>query len=367
MYIHQQPDWPNLHWNNQALTPLLAEVRHRQGRLLGQMKSLGFELQKEAVLQALTEDVVKSSEIEGEKLEVSIVRSSIARKLGIDAAGLTTAADRHVEGVVEMLLDATQRHTERLTKERLFGWNATLFPTGRSGMRPIRAGAWRDDRDGPMQVVSGPVGHEHVHFQAPPAARVDQEMTLFLDWLNEGPEIDAVLKSGAVHFGFVTIHPFDDGNGRIARAIADMCLARSENSSQRFYSMSSQIRQERSAYYQILEDSQKGEPDISLWQSWFLGCLGRAIDAAETLLQAVLAKSRFWQKFGQSPLNDRHRVVLNKLLDGFEGKLTTSKWAKLTGSSQDTAYRDILDLVQMGILVRGAEGGRSTSYLLASY
>jgi len=364
-YIHQRPDWPQLHWNSEPLAGLLADVRHRQGRLLGQMEALGFGLRQEAVLRTLTEDVVKSSEIEGEKLDREAVLSSIARRLGMDAAGLKTAADRNVEGVVEMMLDATRNYDQPLTEERLLGWHASLFPTGRSGMRRIRVGMWRDDRDGPMQVLSGPIGRERVHFEAPAAARLEKEMANFLDWFNNGPKVDPVLKAGEAHLWFVTVHPFDDGNGRVARAIADLCLARSEHSAQRFYSMSTQIREERNAYYDILEETQKDGTDITPWQAWFLGCLGRAIGGAETVLGSVLAKAHFWESVGQAPLNERQRLVLNKLLDGLEGKLTTTKWAKLTDSSQDTAYRDILELIKRGIFVRSAEGGRSTSYVLA--
>jgi Fic family protein len=364
MYIHDQADWPKLHWNSEALTGLLAEVRHRQGRLLGQMQSLGFGLQEEAVLRTLTEDVVKSSAIEGQDLDPAAVRSSIARRLGMDVGGLKPA-DRDVEGVVEMMLDATRNYDKPLTAERLFGWHASLFPTGRSGMRRITVEGWRNDSDGPMQVISGPVGKERVHFEAPKAPRLEKEMTGFLEWFNHGPEVDPVLKAGIAHMWFVTIHPFDDGNGRIARAISDLCLARSEKGSQRFYSMSAQIRQERKEYYDLLEHTQKGETDITEWLTWFLECLGRAIDGAETMLASVLTKARFWERTGASPLNERQRLILNKLLDGFDGKLTSSKWAKLTKSSQDTAQRDITDLVQRGILVRSEEGGRSTSYTLA--
>ena len=364
MYMHERPDWPQLHWNSEALAGLLADVRHRQGRLLGQMEALGFGLRQDAVLRTLTEDVVKSSEIEGEKLDREAVRSSIARRLGMEAGGLK-AADRNVEGVVEMTLDATRNYDKPLTEKRLFGWHASLFPTGRSGMRRIRVGKWRDDKDGPMQVVSGPVGEERVHFEAPAARRVEREMRGLLRWFNGEAKVDPVLKAGMAHLWFVTIHPFDDGNGRIARAISDLCLARSENSSQRFYSMSAQIREERKAYYELLEKTQQDGMDITPWQAWFLECLGRSISGAEILLGSVLANARFWQSVGQAPVNERQRKVLNKLLDGFEGKLTTSKWAKLTGSSQDTAYRDILDLMERGILVRSAESGRSTSYVLA--
>ncbi len=364
MYIHELEDWPKFRWDTDRLAEPLASVRHRQGRLIGRMEALGFDLRQEAVLRTLTSDVVKSSEIEGEKLEAEQVRSSIARRLGMDVGALKPA-DRHVEGIVEMMLDATGHYGEPLTAERLFAWHAALFPTGRSGMTKIRVGAWRDDRTGPMEVVSGPIGRERVHFSAPPAARIEQEMTSFFDWFNRPADVDEVLKAGLSHLWFVTIHPFDDGNGRIARAIADMALARSEKSSQRFYSMSTQIRPERTAYYDILERTQKGTMDVTAWMEWFLGCLGRAIDGAHEILGAVLAKARFWESVRRVPLNDRQRLVLNRLLDGFEGKLTTSKYAKLAKCSQDTALRDILPLVERGILVRGPEGGRSTSYALA--
>jgi Fic family protein len=364
MYIHDGANWPKLCWDSGKLAHLLADVRHRQGRLLGKMQALGFRLREEAVLRTLTEEVVKSSAIEGETLDPEAVRSSIARRLGMDAGGLKPA-DRNVEGVVEMMIDATRNYDKPLSAERLFAWHASLFPTGRSGMRKIRVGPWRDDIDGPMQVVSGQAGKERIHYEAPPASRLDAEMKGFLDWFNAGPEIDPVLKAGVAHLWFVTIHPFDDGNGRIARAIADLCLARSEQSAQRFYSMSAQIRLENEGYYEILEATQKNGTDVTAWLNWFLDCLGSAIGGADTLLGSVLEKARFWESISQSPVNDRQRAVLNRLLDGFEGKLTTTKWAKLTKSSQDTAHRDITDLVEKGILVRSSEGGRSTSYALA--
>lgn len=363
-YIHQLKDWPKFRWNAEKLAGQLAAVRHRQGRLIGRMERLGFRLREEAVLETLTEDVLKSSEIEGEILDKDQVRSSIARRLGIEAGALTPA-DRNVEGVVEMMLEATQNYDAALTEERLFAWQAALFPTGRSGMRRITVGAWRDDRDGPMQVVSGPVGRERVHYQAPEAKKVAREMKRLLKWFDDRDGLDPVLKAALAHLWFVTIHPFDDGNGRIARAISDMALARAEQSGQRFYSMSAQIRKERNAYYDILEATQKGNLDITPWFQWFLGCLDRAFDGAETILAAVLKKARFWEARAGESFNDRQRIVLNRLLDGFEGKLTSSKWAKLTKSSQDTALRDIADLVERGILTKDAGGGRSTSYSLA--
>jgi Fic family protein len=364
MYIHEPKGWPQFHWSIDKLAEPLASVRHRQGRLIGHMEALGFNLQQEAVLQTLTADVLKSSEIEGEKLDAEQVRSSIARRLGMDIGALKPA-DRNVEGVVEMMLDATRHYDQPLTTERLFGWHAALFPTGRSGMIKISAGAWRNDKTGPMQVVSGPLGKEHVHFEAPKAGRLLGEMGSFMNWFEGNDPIDSVLKAGLAHLWFVTIHPFDDGNGRIARAIADKALARSENSPQRFYSMSAQIRQERKAYYDILEDTQKGTMDVTPWMEWFLVCLGRAIDGAQVTLSAVLGKARFWERITGVQLNDRQRLVINRLLDGFEGKLTTTKYAKLTKCSQDTAHRDILAMIDHGVLVRNPEGGRSTSYSLA--
>lgn len=364
MYIHEREEWPRFHWSAEAIAGPLASVRYLQGRLTGHMEALGFHLRQEAVLETLTVEVVKSSEIEGEKLDAGQVRSSIARRLGMDIGGLT-ASEGHVEGVVEMTLDATRGYDRPLTAERLLGWHASLFPTGRSGLSKIRTGAWRDGSLGPMQVVSGPVGKERVHFKAPQADRVDREMKTFLEWFEGEKRMDPVLRAGLAHLWFVTIHPFDDGNGRIARAIGDMALARSENSAQRFYSTSAQIRQERKAYYDILERTQKGTLDVTLWMDWFLSCLGRAIDGAQTALGVVLAKARFWERSKDVPLNQRQRLVINRLPDGFEGKLTTSKYAALAKCSQDTAHRDIVALVDHGILVRNPEGGRSTSYSVA--
>jgi Fic family protein len=365
MYIHELSDWPRLEWSPDRLAATLADIRHRQGRLTGHLEALGFDLQQEAVLETLSSDVLKSSEIEGEKLNAEQVRSSIARRLGIDIGALKPA-DRNVEGVVEMMLDATRHYDQPLTAQRLFAWHAFLFPTGRSGMHKITIGTWREDSTGPMEVVSGAIGKEHVHFQAPPADRLDQEMRTFLDWFNAKTDIDPVLKAGLAHFWFVTIHPFDDGNGRIARAIADLALTRSENSPQRFYSMSAQIRQQRDAYYDMLEQTQKGPLDITPWMEWFLDCLGGAIDSAQTTLGSILTKARLWETIAGVAINPRQRLVLNRLLDGFEGKLTTSKYAQLAKCSHDTALRDILTLVENGILVRNPEGGRSTSYALAS-
>ena len=363
LYIHEQPDWPKLRWQTEKLGDGLAAVRYKQGRLVGRMQSLGFELQQEALLETLTQDVHKSSDIEGERLDLDQVRSSVGRRLGMDIGGLRHAEDK-VEGVVEMMLDATGNYDLPLTRDRLWGWQAALFPTGRSRMRPIIVGDWRDDRTGPMQVISGPIGKERVHFEAPSAERIDEEMDAFLGWFNEPSDTDGVLRAALAHLWFVTIHPFDDGNGRIARAITDMALARSEDSSHRVYSMSSEIRAERRSYYRILELTQKGTTDISRWMGWFLACLGRAIDEAQTTLASVLTKARFWQQIEGVPLNVRQHRVLNRLLDSFEGKLTTSKWAKLAKCSQDTALRDITALVDHGIFVRGAAGGRSTSYSL---
>jgi Fic family protein len=362
-YIHELPGWPKFEWDQRGLATQLAAVRHRQGRLIGRMQALGFPLREEAVLQTLTEDVLKSSEIEGEILDRDQVRSSIARRLGMEAAALPST-DRNVEGVVEMMLDATQEYKEKLTKDRLFGWHASLFPTGRSGMRRIIIGAWRDEKSGPMQVVSGAHGRERVHYEAPVAGRLDGEMQEFLDWFNGADDTDPVLRAALAHLWFVTLHPFEDGNGRIARAIADMSLARSEGSTQRFYSMSAQIRLERNAYYDILESTQKGDLDITPWMEWFLGCLDRAFDGTEKTLAVVFKKADFWKKHSSAPLNERQRDILNRLLDGFDGKLTSSKWAAIEKCSPDTALRDIADLIERRLLKKDEGGGRSTSYSL---
>lgn len=360
-YIHESEAWPEFRWDEKALAKPLAEVSRRQGRLVGRMESLGFKLREEAVLRTLTEDVLKSSDIEGEKLDPDEVRSSIARRLGMDIAGLIPS-DRNVDGVVEMLLDATSKCNAPLTAARLCGWQAALFPTGYSGMYKIVVGKWRDDADGPMQVVSGPEGRKKVHYEAPAAERLPAEMKNFLKWFDQEKSTDPIIKAGIAHLWFVTIHPFADGNGRIARAIADMQLARAENSPQRFYSMSSEIRAQRNAYYGILETTQKGDLDITKWLHWFLECLDRALINAEDLLANVLAKAAFWERHREKPINERQRKVLNRLLDGFEGKLTSSKWAKLTKVSQDTAARDIKDLVDKDMLRQDTGGGRSTSY-----
>ena len=362
-YIYQLTEWPKFTWDHDALAVPLADIRYRQGRLLGRMEGLGFSLQQEAELETLTLDVVKSSEIEGENPNTDQVRSSIARRLGMDiVAAIPT--NRNVEGVVEMMLDASQNFDKPLTEDRLFAWHAALFPTGRSGMRKIIVGAWRDDADGPMEVVSGPIGKERVHYEPPAAPLLVKEMAQFFDWANESDGTDPVLRAALAHLRFATIHPFDDGNGRIARAIADWALARSEKSPQRFYSMSSRIRQERDDYYEILERTQKGTLDVTPWMVWFLVCLGRAFEGTEATLATVRQKAQFWQKHADVNINDRQRLLLNKILDGFDGKLTSSKWAKIAKCSQDTAIRDIKDLVAHGVLEKDAGGGRSTSYSL---
>jgi Fic family protein len=327
------------------------------------MESLGFQPRQEASLQSLTAEVLKSSEIEGEILDHEQVRSSLARRLGMDIGALAFV-DRDVDGVVEMMLDATQKYAAPLTGQRLFTWHAALFPTGRSGMSKIAVGAWRNDGSGPMQVVSGPIGRQRVHYEAPAASRLHSEMRGFLRWFNARDNTDPVLKAAIAHLWFVTIHPFDDGNGRIARAVTDLMLARSERSAQRFYSMSMQIRQERNDYYKMLETTQKGGLDITRWLDWFLGCLGRAFDGAATMLASVLYKARFWEQQAGTSFNERQRAMLNRLLDGFEGKLTSSKWAKIAKCSQDTALRDIDALVASRVLAKDAAGGRSTSYSL---
>lgn len=361
MYIWERAGWPALVWQDAVIAAPLAALRHDQGRLIGRMEALGFKLREEAVLQTLTQDVVKTSEIEGEELDATQVRSSLARRLGIDIGALPPT-DRNVEGIVEVMLDATTNYALPLSAERLFAWHAALFPTGRSGMTRIRIGAWRDDSAGPMQVVSGPMGRERVHYAAPPADRVAAEMDAFLTWFNTPSAMDPVIKAALAHLWFVTIHPFEDGNGRIARAIADLALARSERSPQRFYSMSAQIRIERNAYYDILELTQKGGTDVTGWLIWFLACLDRAIHGAEGVLGAVTAKAVFWERASTVALNERQIKVLNRLLDGFDGKMTSSKWAIIGKCSQDTANRDIAALLELGLLRKGDGGGRSTHY-----
>ena len=363
MYLWEKAEWPTLIWDAESLSTLLARASREQGRLFGKMEALGFDLRNKAHLLTLTDDVVNSSKIEGEMLDVEQVRSSIGRRLGIDVGGLVSV-DRHVEGVVEMMIDATCNHAEPLTVERLFEWHEALFPTGHSGLRLIQVGAWRDDSDGPMQVVSGPMGREKVHYEAPPAARVPDEIAKFLRWFEEPKDTDPLLIAGLAHLWFVTIHPFDDGNGRIARAIADMVLARLENTGQRFYSVSTQLHRERNDYYTMLERTQKGALDVTRWQRWFLNCLLHAIESAEETLGLALGKARFWQRFGEQSLNKRQIKVLKMVLDGFEGKLTSSKWAKIAKCSQDTAHRDIVDLIERGALQKDSGGGRSTSYSL---
>jgi Fic family protein len=363
MYIYELKDWPHFRWNEKKLSKSLALVSLKQGRLIGRMEGIGFKLRAEASLETLTEDVVKSSEIEGEFLDSEQVRSSIARRLGMDIGGFTHA-DRYVDGVVEMVLDATQCYDIPLTEERLFAWHSALFPTGRSGMAKITVGGWRSDQSGPMQVISGPFGRERLHFQAPQAKRVKKEIETFLEWYNSETDVEMLLRAGVAHLWFVTIHPFDDGNGRIARAITDQTLACSEKSSQRFYSMSAQIRRERSAYYDVLEAAQKGNLDITNWLEWFVGCLDAALDGAEKTLGTVLKKARFWETHSGESFNVRQRIVLNQLIDGFQGKLTSSKWAKLGKCSQDTALRDIDDLIRRDVLTRNTPGGRSASYSL---
>jgi Fic family protein len=363
-FIHERPGWPEFSWDSGALAGLLAAVRHKQGRHLGKMETLGFELRADASLTALTEEVVKSSAIEGEHLDPEEVRSSIARKLGLDVAGLPEPG-REVEGIVEMMLDATRNFDAPLTAERLFGWHAALFPTGRSGMDRITVGAWRTREAGPMRVVSGSIGREKVHYEAPAAGRLETEMESFLQWFNAPSEIDPVLKAAIAHFWFVTIHPFEDGNGRIARAISDMALSQADDTKDRFYSMSSGIEQERKEYYLQLESAQRGDRDITEWLVWFLGCLDRTIEDANEKLSSVLHKARLWQRIHPNPVNDRQRKVINQMLDNFKGHLTTSKYAKLAKCSNDTALRDIRELLERGIVAKNAGGGRSTSYRLA--
>ena len=363
-YLWQRNDWPHWDYDRQRLAPWLAQVHKAQGHLLGRMHDLRMNLRDQATLRVLTEDVLKTSEIEGETLNPDSVRSSIARRLGVDIGALAPT-DRQVDGVVDMVLDATQRHQEPLTAERLFGWHAALFPTGYSGLTKIRVGQWRNDMQGPMQVVSGAIHRQKVHYEAPPAHLLDAEMMGFLKWFNGEQHDDPVIKAGLAHLWFVTIHPFEDGNGRIARAVGDMALARADESTQRYYSLSAQIQRERNDYYDRLEATQRGDMDVTDWMQWFLVCLLRALQGAEETLAQVLGKARFWQHWAGIPMNDRQIKMMNKLLDGFEGKLTSSKWAAIGKCSQDTALRDITELLERGVLEKSSTSGRSTSYGLS--
>ncbi len=366
-YIYDRKEWPNFRWDSDQLIPLISKVRNLQGKIIGKMESVGFDLRGEANLETVTIEIVKSSEIEGEIVNVEQVRSSLARRLGLERAGLVPS-NRDVDGMVDLLLDAIQNYQSKLTEERLFDWHYSLFPTGRSGMYKIIVGNWRDDSTGPMQVVSGAMGKERVHFQAPPAVRIPDEINQFLTWVNaEQKDLDPVLKAGIAHLWFVTIHPFEDGNGRITRAITDMLLARSDGISQRFYSMSAQIRNERKQYYEILEDTQSSDLDITQWLTWFLNCLHNALQSSDVILQKVMYKHHFWLKHADKPLNERQKLMLNRLLDDFKGKLTTKKWGKMTKSSHDTALRDIQGLIGMEILKKEKAGGRSTNYQLVEF
>jgi Fic family protein len=365
-YIHELRDWPAFAWDSKALAPLLSEVRLRQGLLVGKMRDYGLATRWTATLKVLTEETIKSSAIEGVVLDPENVRSSLARRLGLEVGGLRAHKDRYVDGVVEMMLDATQKFSEPLTTERLFDWHAHLFPDVRTTRDKFRVGAWRDDSQGPMQVVSGPVGRHRIHYEAPTADRVEGEMEKFLAWFDGNEQEDPLLKAAIAHLWFVTIHPFEDGNGRIGRAIAEMCLARSDGSAQRFYSMSSQILEERKVYYEVLEETQAGSLDITKWLAWFLGCLNRAIEQSNQIISGTLEKELFWRTLKQKKvsLNDRQKKVLNKLFSGFEGKLTRDKWMKITKTSSRTALRDIEELIAIGVIEQGEAGGRSTSYRL---
>ena len=362
-YLWQRPDWPQWQWDAAALAAPLAQVHRAQGHLAGRMAELGLAQRDQATLQALTQEVITTSAIEGEALDLDAVRSSIARRLGVDIGALAPA-DRHVDGVVDMVLDATQHFDQPLTPERLFGWHAALFPSGYSGRVRIQVGAWRNDAAGPMQVVSGAVGREKVHYEAPPAPRLPAEVSAFLQWFNNAPAGDPLIHAGLAHLWLVTLHPFDDGNGRISRAVGDMALARAEGSAQRFYSLSAQIQRERKAYYDQLEATQCGPLDVTPWLDWFLGCLLRAVQGADGLLVGVLDKAQFWQRWAGTPMNARQTLVLNRVLDGMEGKLTNAKWAAIGKCSADTALRDINDLLVRGVLARMDGGGRNTAYTL---
>jgi Fic family protein len=363
IYIHQLKKWPHLQWNEQEFISLLSEVRHLQGKLIGKIEMLGFELKDEANLEILIQDVIQTSAIEGEILNPELVRSSIAIRLGLEYSGLEQS-DRHVEGIVELMLDATQNDNKIVSEERLFGWHAALFPTGRSGLYKIEVANWRL---GPMQVVSGGMGRETVHFEAPKVENVVTEMKQFIDWYNYEQNLDPILKAAVAHLWFITVHPFDDGNGRIARAITDMQLSKADGVNQRFYSMSTEINKQKKSYYTILEQTQKDDLNITEWIIWFLECLKNSILYSSIIVDKVVKKHHFWTKNSALINNERQQIMLTKLMENFEGNLTTSKWAKMAKTSPDTALRDITDLVNKGILIKANSGGRSTHYLLKEY
>lgn len=362
-FIYQHQDWPEFLVVYNEVGELFTEVTRKQGLLVGRILQMGFRQQEEKLIHVLTEDLVQSSDIEGEKLPSAEVRSSVARRLGFEFPGMVPS-DRHVDGMVEMMLDATQENRKALTADRLFRWHAALFPTGYSGTVQVKTGAWRDDRDGPMQVVSGAMGKERVHFQAPPAAIIPDEMDRFLSWFNHPSGLAPVVKAAIAHIWFLTIHPFDDGNGRIARAITDLQLTRAEGVNQRYYSLSAEIRKQRNSYYEILEKTQRGDLDITHWVSWFLQCLNGALDESQKELEGIFQRSRFWERNKAISMNERQTFMVNKLLDDFFGKLTTSKWAKMCKCSPDTALRDMQDLVTKNVLKKEEQGGRSTHYTL---
>lgn len=359
-YIYQHKNWPDFHWSKDSIMDGLAATRHKQGRLLGKMENIGFELQTEAQLEILTQDIIMTSEIEGEHLDLQQVRSSVARKLGLELGGLVNS-DRHIDGLVEVMMDAIN-HNKALSVDRLFGWHNAMFPTGYGGMYKIKVGCWRDDSTGPMQVVSGPMGRERVHFQAPPASKVAIQMDEYISWFNEQAQFDQIIKAAIGHLWFITIHPFEDGNGRIARVLTDMLLSQSDGLGIRFYSMSVQIRKERSEYYNILERTQKGDLDLTHWIDWFINCLSRALDSSLDILEQVLFKHRYWTKYRGVRINDRQEKLIIRLMEGFKGKLTTSKWAKIAKCSQDTALRDIQDLMNKNMMIQNIGKGKNTSY-----
>ena len=362
IYIWQQTDWPDFTWDDAKLSYKLGRVRGLQGRLVGRMSALGFDLKNSAMLDALTADITKSSEIEGEILNVDQVRSSVARHLGIEIEGLPEA-DRYIDGVVQVMIDATQNYMQPLTAERFFNWHAALFPTGRSGVYKITVADWRQGAE-PMQVISGAMGKEKIHYQAPDSDHVPYQMKLFLEWVNGNQKIDPVLKAAIAHLWFVTIHPFDDGNGRISRTITDLFLARADEMPHRFYSMSAEIRKQRKGYYEMLEKTQKGSLDITNWLEWFLDCLEAALLDTEKSISTILQKAAFWDKYRLVSMNERQIKMVNLFWDGFDGKLTSSKWAKITKCSPDTALRDVQDLITKGVFRKTDEGGRSTNYEL---
>ena len=367
LYIWQNPAWPEFRWDSDAILKSLGELRFHQGALFTRMKDLGFDIRLQAQAEILIEEALKTSEIEGEILGPKSVRSSVAKRLGLPDAGLMVSRNEKADGLVDILLDATMNYSRELSPEILYGWHAALFPTGYSGFHKLLIGAFRNDADGPMQIVSGPIGREKVHYEAPGAGQIHHEIRAFLSWWQTSfNKMDGIIRSAVAHLWFVAIHPFEDGNGRLARTLTDMALAQDENLSTRFYSLSAQIMSERDDYYRLLEITNKGDGDITEWLLWYTQCMTRALLRSELLLKNILQKARFWKRHAQTELNQRQMKVVNLILEkgpgGFEGGMKNQKYAGIAHTSRATAQRELADLVKKEVFVKNPGGGRSVSY-----